>query len=129
MDHYRGLLELAYYHGDLRTSANEEEAEERRQADAARRQRGERLVAACSGDWRKRRIIHWCRRCCDSHEESVEHVLTVLLSVAFQVPAVPAANKWLSVWPLVADVTMMFCFHSVFIDAVRHALGLSLIHI
>ena len=43
--------------------------------------------------------------------------------VVFTVLPNIAANKWLSVWPLMAYTVFMLSFHNVFLDAFRSALG------
>lgn len=59
-DHAREMLELAYYHRDLRTCADAAEGEKLRAQDSLRRFRGAQLLEACPGDWRRVRIAAPC---------------------------------------------------------------------
>ena len=109
----RAILELAFYHRDLRTCTNEEEAEKHRCLDR-RRQYGAALIEACPGDWTKRPIVHRCKGCsCTTDEEAAEQVCSNLFTVTFNVLTVPSMNKWLSVWPLLCDLVLMGSFHRV----------------
>ena len=84
----RSLLDLAYAERDMRAGES---------GNCERRKRVKRLLQLCPGDWRARRIVHWCRRgCCSSHQDAIQKVTAAVLEV-FHVPGVPAANKWLSV--------------------------------
>ena len=119
----RAILELAFYHRDLRTCTNEEEAEKHRCLDR-RRQYGAALIEACPGDWTKRPIVHRCKGCsCTTDEEAAQQVCSRLFTVTFNVLSVPSMNKWLSVWPLLCDLVLTGSFHRVFVDATRLTLG------
>lgn len=118
------VLELAYYHRDLRSRKDEDDVQRLMEQDKVRRQRGAELLSACPGNWRERPITHWCSECADD-EAAIEHVFLLATSVAFGVLGIPALNKWLSMWPLISDITMAFCFHRIFVDAMRHALNIS----
>ena len=124
MQHARSILELAFYHWDLRTCADERVLLEHQRSDAQKRTDGEHLVQACPGDWRKREIIHWCHGCCSSFEDAVDHVQSMLDAVCFRMLKVPSSNKWLSMWPLVADLCLMAAFHKVFKVAFQDAVGI-----
>ena len=50
----------------------------------------------------------------------------LLVLVAFHVLADPSAIKWLAVWPLICDLVPMGSIHTVFLDAVRFALDLTI---
>lgn len=124
--HAESIMEIAYYHRDLRTVEDPLAADELRGQDKLRRSRGAALVASCPGNWMSSRVVHWCRGCCTSREEAIERVYKQLTDVGFHVLAVPSMNKWLSVWPLISDLVFMMCYHNIFIDAVRHALDIAL---
>ena len=124
MQYARSILELAFYHRDLRTCADERVLLEHQRSDAQKRTDGEHLVQACPGDWRKREIIHWCHGCCSSFEDAVDHVQSMLDAVCFRMLKVPSSNKWLSMWPLVADLCLMAAFHKVFKVAFQDAVGI-----
>ena len=47
-------------------------------------------------------------------EEAIENTFRLAMVVVFTVLPNVAANKWLSVWPLMADTNFMFSFHTVF---------------
>ena len=91
--HARDILELAYYRRDLR-NVPDEIAQEMQRQDRLRRQRGEALVKCCPGDWRKKKIVHYCATC-NTQEEAVQHVVKVLCEVAFNVVAAGSLVKWL----------------------------------
>lgn len=117
------MLELAYYHRDLRSVPTDLLPELAAQ-DRLKRERGRRLLQSCPGNWRKRSVLHLCRpdHCtCASFEEAVEHVFGLLLLIGFHTLSVPSLIKWLSVWPLICDLTVMSSFHGVFLDGLRHA--------
>ena len=56
-------------------------------------------------------------------EEAIENTSQVAMVVVFTVLPNIAANKWLSVWPLMAYTVFMLSFHDVLLGAFRYALG------
>ena len=65
----RRLLELAYYHRDVRDSAEPGSADAMLNAERMRRERGEAFLIACPGDWRQRVITVWdvgCEQKCEA---------------------------------------------------------------
>ena len=52
--------------------------------------------------------------CCQTLEEAIENTFRLAMVVVFTVLPNAAANKWLSVWPLMADTNIMLSFHNVF---------------
>ena len=61
--------------------------------------------------------------CCQTLAEAIENTFQVAMVVVFTVLPNIAANKWLSVWPLMAYTVFMLSFHNVFLEAFRYALG------
>ena len=116
------VLELAYYTRDLRTCKDEADANELRLQDRLRRQRGQVLIERCPGNWRSKLVTHWCRGCCQSEEQVVDLVFRSVLDVTFHTVAAPCLVKWLSLWPLISDLTVMASFHSVFMEGLRYAI-------
>ena len=47
-------------------------------------------------------------------EEAIENTFLLAMVVVFTVLPNVAANRWLSVWPLMADTNFMLSFHNVF---------------
>jgi len=54
----------------------------------------------------------------------VEKIYEMLVLVAFGRMQDPAANKWLSVWPVANNLALMQCFHGVFVFVIRYACNL-----
>ena len=122
--HAEHVLELAYYRKDLRNSEDPEELDAHGDGggERLRRERGQELLALCPGDWRRRSVVVWDRQNKFSNpDEVVEHVFQLLLLVGFHCLGTPAANKWLSLWPLASSFLMMMSFHGIFLFAMRHA--------
>ena len=117
------VLELCYYHRDLRTCADETEVEAELQKDKLRRRRGEAPVMNCLGDRCSTKVvIFWDRfDICTTFEQAVDHVLGLLLAMSFVILLVPSLIKWLSVWPVTADIVFGLSFHMLLRDGVRHA--------
>jgi hypothetical protein len=73
------LLEQAYYSRNLHECEVELEKQEKlKEEDAKRRQRGERLIRACPGDWRSTKIVHISRGCCQNSAEGAHCVVDAL---------------------------------------------------
>ena len=87
-----------------------------------RRERARKLLARCPGNWKLAGACFW-----DpdnefaSQDAVVDEIYRLLMLVAFHNLEEPAANKWLSVWPVVGSVGMMQSFHHVFLFALRYA--------
>lgn len=78
-EHAETLLEQAYYARDLhQATVSAEERRKLMEADKVRRSRGKKLIRACPGDWRSRRIVHWSRGCCSNRQEGVHCVFDAL---------------------------------------------------
>ena len=116
-------MELTYYQREMRTERDAGDAEQMRADRSKRRQQGRRLGMRCPGNWKRKAIVHWCMGCCQTLADAIGNTLQVAMVVVFSVLPNDAANKWLSVWPLMADTVFMLYFHKVFLEAFRYALG------
>ena len=128
------LLELAYYTRDLRNSSAATAAKDESTPEAAnkrseclekrRRELGGRLLRYCPGDWRGERVLIWDP---DNEfanvDEAVEYVVELLEDMGLLRPAQPAENKWLSVWPLLCDLSVHLCFYGMIRRGFRLACG------
>ncbi len=56
--------------------------------------------------------MHWCRGCCESLDEAVDCVHTVLCDVLFASISIPALIKWLSIWPCMSGLCRMMLIHN-----------------
>ena len=119
--HATGILEATYYKRDLRTT-KEDTRQGLEEKDKYRRAQGRQLHLFCPGNWRKRRLLHVCRGCCASRQETVDKIYKMLVGMKFDSLSVPALNKWLSLYPLACDLVFMLSFHRVFLDALVYAL-------
>ena len=61
--------------------------------------------------------------CCKTFAEAVENTLQVSMVVVFTVFPNIVADKWLSVWPLMADTVFLLSFHNGFWKHVGVRLG------
>ena len=117
------VMELTYYQREMRAQKDDCDGEEMQENATKRRNQGRRLCAHCPGSWRHKEVIHWCRRCCETLEDAIENTFPLAMMVVFTVLPNVALNKWLSVWPLVADIVFMLSCHNIFLEAFRYALG------
>ena len=115
------VLDVTYYQrleASARRSAEKGiEDPQKLRADIERKKKhGQALLAASPGNWCSSFPIHWCRRncTCRSRKDAVELVWRLLMIVAIgRVLCVPAANKWMSIYPVAQDVALLLCFHNV----------------
>ena len=108
-----------YYKRDLHAVVYEQEEQQKLQEeDKLRRQRGAKLLQVCPGDWLQPKIIHLCDGCCSSSEESAILVYDTSVPVVMKSIPTPAKNKWLQVYPTMADLALACSFH----DAMPQAL-------
>ena len=87
-----------------------------------------RLRQVCPGDWRGHGILHVCslNGCdCADIQAATDVVVDALLQVSFGAPRVPALNKWLSVYPVLAEFCFMRSFHDILLPSLRGALNAS----
>ena len=52
--------------------------------------------------------------CCQTLEEDMRNTFRLAMAFVLTVLLNVVANKWLSVWPLMADTNFMLSFHNVF---------------
>ena len=107
-------MELTYYQREMRTERDAGDVEQMRADRSKRRQQGRRLGMHCPGNWKRNKVVHWFRGCCQTLAEAIENTLQLAMVVVFTVLPNIAANKWLSVWPLMADTVFMLSVHDVF---------------
>ena len=110
------VMELAYYQREMRTERGAGDVEQMRADRSKRRQQGQSLGMRCPGNWECKKVAHWCtgEGCCDAWAEAVGDTFQVVMVVVFTVLPNIAANKWLSVWPLMAGTVFVLPFHNVF---------------
>ena len=126
LEHAERVLETCYYTRELRSSRDDNDDAKMREEEQKRRALGQRLKDHCPGNWRKKNVVHWCKGCCDNWEEAVAHTYQLIMSVVFTMLGIPAANKWLSLWPTASDAALMLNFHKIFHEALRYACGFKL---
>lgn len=80
------------------------------------------MLAECCGSWAEKTVIFWDREGKYATAESVvDRIYENLVLVAFGRMQSPAANKWLSVWPVANNLALMQAFHGLFVFALRFA--------
>ena len=88
--------------------------------DASERAQGARLQAFFTGLWSQALIVHHCRvgcPCGETRAGAVTYGLSLIEAAVLRRLPVPAANRWLHIFPVVAMLTLSLFLHKIFLRA------------